>query len=202
MGFMPKDKQISKSKTADKRAADREADPASKRQADGKRGNALWAGIFIIIIVFALAGGLVYGLNSGRPASFSTFQGNFNSAPRVAILVTANNGTQLAATVGCATALIQQIVASRTSHRNASTIDYYVMNATSCVFSPTGIGGSLQNYSYTTPKACVNVTTREPSIFINYTTTNETIINARSLVVEGDYRFLSQCAVASEIVST
>ena len=205
---MPKDKEAEgkgkagKAGTKQQKAEKEKPAAATGQQNPKPRGRAFWAGIFIIIIMFAIAGGLVYGLNRGAPASFSTFQSNFNSAPRVAIFVTANNGTQLAATVGCATSVIQQIVASKTTHRNASTIDFYVMNATSCVYSPTGIGGQLQNYTYSTPGRCINVSTKEPSLFINYTDANTTIIKSTSLVIEGNYRFLLQCAVASEMAST
>lgn len=171
------------------------AAPASK----GSAGKKLAAVIFALVIIFAIAGVLVYGINTSAPANFSTFQKNFDSAPRVGIIVTEYNETALAATVGCATALIEQIVGNQQSHRNASTIDFYVLNATTCTYSASGIGGEISNYSYTSKANCIATGESEPSIFINYSNTNSTLIYPTTLYVSGDARFLGQCGIASEI---
>ncbi len=156
--------------------------------------------VFIIIIIFAIAGGVVYGYNnSGSQSSFSTFQSNFNSAPKVGIVVTGNDGPQLGAGIGCSTQLIQQIVSNKQYHRNATSIYYYIINQTTCLYTAGGLGSYYSNATKATPKQCVNLTKNSPTIFINYSSGNSTRTYPTALYVQGDVQFLQQCAIASEI---
>ncbi len=173
------------------------------RQKRGQ-GRALAVLLFIVVAVFAIAGGLVYGLNRAQQStSISTFENNFDAAPRVALLVTAYNGLALAATVGCATNLIEQLAATHGSaHRDTSTIDFYVINQSACVYSPYGLGSSYINYSKASPSQCLSMSANEPRIFINFSSANQTMITPTALYVMGDVDYLTQCGVAAELTST
>ena len=157
------------------------------------------AAIGIIVIVDVVAGALAYGLYSNPPTSFANFRNRFNSAPRVAIFTTGYNGTQVSSTVGCASAVIEEIVGSATSHRNASSIDFFAINQTACVYE-NGIGGLVKNYTYNSIANCINTSRGEPSIFINYSDSgNSTVIKPSALYITGDQKFLAMCGIASEI---
>ena len=157
--------------------------------------------VFSAVVVVLVVVGLYYLLIGALPANFNTFRSNFNAAPRVALLVTAYNGTQLSGAIGCASSLIQQMVASQSQHRNASTIDYYVLNQTECVYSTTGLGSLLKNYTYATPANCISMSSGEPRIFINYSEVNNTRITSTSLSYSGNIKFLLQCGIASEMTA-
>lgn len=154
--------------------------------------------IGIVVVIVVIAGAAVYGLNSTKPTDFSTFRSNFNSASRVGIYTTGYNGTALSSTIGCATAVIESIVGSQTYHRNASTIDLFVLNQTDCVFE-NGISGTVGNYTFNSIGNCLNVSKAEPSIFINYSQVNSTVIRPKALYISGDEQFLGLCGVATEI---
>lgn len=158
--------------------------------------------IAAIVIVVAIIGVAIFAsslFTARQPTSdFLVFQRNFNSAPRVNIFVAAYNGTVLSSTISCGTAIIEQIVGSKANHRNASTIDLNIINQTSCIRS-TGLGGSASNYTTTTLQNCLNASGTEPSIYINYSTTNTTIIRPEYLYISGDALFLRECGVASQI---
>jgi len=118
------------------------------------------------------------------------------SAPDFA---TAYNGTVESGTVGCATAIIEQIIANRTYHRNSSTIDFNIIaNQTSCIRT-VGPGGKTSNTFVTSLQYCLNTTSTEPTIYINYSATNITIIRPDYLYMSGDLLFLRECGVAEQI---
>ena len=175
---------------------------AKKREAHkGVSAAVKMAVVAVVIIIIAAGALLVYDnlFGSGQQsASFGTFKANFNTAPRVAIFATAYNGSILSSTVGCATAVIVQIVSSQANHRNPSTIDYYVINQTSCVYSAAGLGQPTSNYTTASVQSCLNVTRTEPTIFINYTATNSTIIRPDYLYTSGNAAYLAQCGIADE----
>ncbi len=175
----------------------------SKPKLRSDRKNMIAAIIFIVIIVFAIAGALVYGLNNNGSTSLGTFTNNFNSAHRVAIIVTEYNGTQLSATVGCATSLIEQLVAAHGSaHKNATSIDFYIMNRTRCTYS-SQLGNPQNNSSQTsTVQQCLTMAQSEPRIFINYSNTNSSRITPQALYVSGNINFLVECGVATELIQS
>jgi hypothetical protein len=156
------------------------------------------AAIGIVVIAIIVAGALAFGLNRSPPTSISTFLSNFYSAPRVAIYTTAYNGTQISSTIGCASALIESVVGSPSHHRNASTIDFFAINGTSCTYE-LGIGGIIKNYTYNSISNCINMSRSEPSIFINYSESNSTIVKPESLYIYGNQKFLAMCGITTEI---
>ena len=181
-------------------ARKREKEPARRH------GTPTWKIAVAIVIVVAVLGAAAFAiymyltpLSAQQTASFGTFEANFNSANRVAIFATAYNGSQLSSTVGCATAVIVQIVSSQAHHRDPGTIDYYVVNQTSCVYSGKGLGQPTSNYTTTSLQNCLNVTRTEPTIFINYTQINTTIIRPDYLYTSGNAAYLAQCGIANQL---
>lgn len=174
----------------------------AKEESKGLSRKHMIAIIGLIIIIFAIAYGLTYEYSQNTSGSFLTFKNNFNSAPRVAIFVTAYNGTALTSTVGCATSLVEQLVESPTNHRNSTSIDFLVLNQSSCVYTANGLGNIISNYTYTSVQNCINISKSEPSIFINYSSSNSSIIKPEAVYVSGDAKFLGECGVASELSST
>ncbi len=162
----------------------------SQPKAGGRR--AIYAAAFILIVVIIVAGGLVYGLrNASGQASFQQFQGNFNAAPRVAIYEQYSNPSTYPYVIACGDSIIEQLGVSGV--RNTSTIDFFVeTNATSCI-NKNGTNIGL--------RACMNYSAKEPSIFVNYSSSNSTIIKPDALYVTGDAKFLSECGIASSITS-
>jgi len=172
-------------------------------KARSNRGVMKIAVAVVVIVIIAAAAFAIYtyynSISGQHSASFSTFESNFNSAQRVAIFATAYNGTVLSSTVGCATAVIVQIVSSQAHHRDPGTIDYYVINQTSCVYAAGGLGKPTSNYTTTSLQNCLNVTGTEPTIYINYTATNSTIIRPEYFYTSGNSAYLAQCGIANEL---
>lgn len=184
-------------------AAKKTEKQAEKRvRQEEKRSNLLPIALAVVIIVIAAVIGYLlakgYG-SAGGQGSFSSFQGSFYSAPRVGIYVSYINGTTFSYADGCATDLIESMIASRAHHRNATTIDFMVIaNSTSCL-KPNGPLGSSNGTSVEPISSCLNVSSHEPSVFINYSRANTTSIRGDSLYTSGDALFLSECGIASEL---
>ena len=151
-----------------------------------------------MIVIAAIFASFELNAFKGGNASFDTFKSNFNSAKRVDIVVAAYNGTILSSTVGCATAVIEQIVGSKTNHRNSTTIDLNIVNQTSCIRKE-GLGLNTSNYTIVALQDCLNMTKTEPTIYINYSLANTTVIKPNYLYVSGDQLFLRECGISSEI---
>jgi hypothetical protein len=159
----------------------------------------LAAAIIAFVAIVAVSYLVVSGIysNSNPQNSFSTFRSNFYSAPRVAIYATAYNGTVMSGTVGCATAIIENIVASTQAHRNSSTIDFFIINQTKCTYV-SGLGKS--NGTETSLAACLNMSGSEPTIYINYSSTDmNPVIKPDYLYISGNSTFLNECGVATEL---
>jgi hypothetical protein len=117
----------------------------------------------------------------------------------VAIYVTYQNGTEFSYSSECAYQLIERLIDNQARHRNASTIDFMIVaNSTSCL-SPNGALGTANGTKITPLSSCLALSNSEPSIFINYSSTNSTVIKSGKLYTSGDDLFLSECGVASEL---
>ena len=157
------------------------------------------AAVGIIVIVLAFAGAIVYGVGRSSPQTpFSVFQKNFNTANEVNIYIVGNNGTAISSTSGCATAIIQTIEFNATHHRNPNTISFFALNQTGCVYL-SGLGHAAKNYTYASASACIQQSSSKPSIFINYSISNSTVIKPNAFYLSGDARYLVECGIASEI---
>lgn len=154
--------------------------------------------IIFIIIAAAIVTNLLLNQKSQPSTSFDIFKKNYDAAPTVNIFVGDYNTSAFSITIGCATSLIEQIVASQSYHRNASTIDLNIVNQTSCIRT-NGLGVTGGNYINTTLQNCLNTSSTEPSIYINYSSVNTTIIRPEYLYFAGNLLFLRECGVAPEM---
>ena len=124
---------------------------------------------------------------------FSTFKKNFAGAERVAIVATIPSSGS-GATLQCAAQAVQIAAHSR----NATTIDYYVINQTACLASVGGLGHVFT--PVTSPiGSCINSTKGETSLFINYSAANSTLITPYRLYVYGDIAYMTSCPIAVEL---
>ncbi|MGC8669634.1 MAG: hypothetical protein ACP5TL_00580 [Candidatus Micrarchaeia archaeon] len=151
-----------------------------------------------VIVVFLAFDILLFVYHPSEHQPFYTFASNFHSASHVAIYVEALNGSALSSTIGCASMLIESIVSSKQYHRDPSSIDFFVMNQTAC-FTNAKILGESSNSSEMPISACLNVSKTIPSIFINYSNINNTIVTQKSLYISGNINFLRECGIAPAI---
>ena len=147
---------------------------------------------FAIVAIIAVVLYFVYANYLNTP--FSTFQRNYDSASRVALAVTYGNVTQYSAEAGCSQYLIQTIAGTR----NASTIDFFILNRTMCYYSPTGLGHAI-NISTVPASQCLGYARSEPSIFLNYSNNNSTVITPYHLYASGNAAYMAKCGIAVEI---
>ncbi len=148
----------------------------------------------VAIVVIAV---LILAFYNFNPTSFATFKSNFNSAQRIAIASQYINGSDYANISQCSTDLVHAETSSL--KRNASTIDFYVLNATSCTYAPNGLGHVL-NPVTTNASSCQKSIASEPTISLNYSTYNHTIITPDHLTVYGTSKYFAQCEIAISIV--
>lgn len=173
--------------------SEKKAEKQQKEDEDSKNSqrNQYLTILAIAIVVAIIAYGVYYELSRNLPNNFFTFKTNYNSAARVGLVVRYTNGTY-PYIISCATTLIQQLGSNHI--RNKSTIDFFVIaNSTSCL----NWNSTVVPISQCTAKAA-----GEPSIYINYSNTNSSVITPTSLRLSGDSRFLSQCGVAAELTSS
>ena len=157
--------------------------------------------ISIVVIVAAIGSSLFYGLHPSAPSDFSAFQHSFLTAKNVGIYVYDLNASGYVGAVGCATGLIETIVSSPQYHRDSSTINFFVVNQSTCTYSY-GLGTPSSKTSVINLTQCMGYTSSEPSVFINYSTANSTVVKGNALYVNGDLKFLSECGISSEITAT
>jgi len=182
-----------------KAAAQRKAEPVlTEGKSESTKRNAshnatLLAVSLIVVLVIVIAATLVVLLS--RPGvPFSTFKSNFYSASNVAIVATYANESQYIAESACFPTL-REIVSE---HRNASTVLFFLINASNstCTFSPTISPISIE----TKPASyCLSIANSEPSIFLNYSSTNSSIITAYRLKVFGNAQYMQQCPIAIDM---
>jgi hypothetical protein len=192
-----KEKSSKAESKTESKASKAQAKPQQKKQQGGK--TKYLVGIILVLMIIAIAV-VANSFFAAKPpnTNFSAFKKNFDAAPRINIFVYDPNGTVYQSTFGCASSVIIQIIANKTEHRNSSTIDFNVVNQTTCIRS-NGLGGAGTNYTTTSVQSCLATTSTEPTLYINYSTHNTTIIRPDYLYVSGDALFLRECGVASEI---
>ncbi len=75
-------------------------------------------------------------------------------------------------------------------------MDFYIIqNKTSCAYINETIAITTPNGSYVVANStyCLSRAAEEPSIFINYSDTNSTVVTPEHVYIKGDYRYLSEC---------
>ena len=152
------------------------------------------AAVAIVIIVAVAALFTVSGTFNG--VSFSSFKQNFNSASKVAVVLNYTNLTVLnTKEYLCAQPLLEILEA----HSPPPTIDLLVINSTSCtedVIAPPKYAISPIN---TTPAACLSIAGSEPSISLNYSAQNYTVVRPYHISVFGDYNYMRSCPIAVDM---
>ncbi|VVB76783.1 Uncharacterised protein [uncultured archaeon] len=161
------------------------------------RTNPLLKLTLLIVVVAAAVFALFYFVvlpSSLLTVPFTTFKDNYVSAPRVAILAnTYFNGNDSAASLQCF-ARVAQVTAFT---RNRTTMDLFVLNRTNCTFSPAGAASlnlTIRPISY-----CLEKAQSEPSIFLNYSSSNYTVVRAYGLHVYGNAAYMQSCPLAVDI---
>ncbi|MDE1874248.1 MAG: hypothetical protein KGI04_03990 [Candidatus Micrarchaeota archaeon] len=125
---------------------------------------------------------------------FSTFKGNFQAAQRVAVVASYYSQDQAGSVLQCATQAVQ--VAAH--YRNATTIDFFVLNGTGCTYPIGGLGHTVSLATNTTAN-CLNMTRSEPTLILNYSAVNRTSITPYRLYIGGDAAYMAQCPIAVDL---
>ncbi len=187
---MPKSKKMEK--TSD--------DRAQKSKKEGRLSDVqLYAVVGIVIVIAAAMIAIMY---MSQPPNFTDFKNAFTSASQIAIFV-GYNGTHLgiggSSAVSCATAVIEQL------RRAPNTINFFVVNQTSCTFATRGLGAnttSSNSVNVTTTTGigrCLNMSKGMPTLYINYSTENETIVGRGTMYVSGNLLFLRECGISVQL---
>ncbi len=125
---------------------------------------------------------------------FSTFKSTFLGAQRVSVVASYSDQSQAGSVLQCATQVVQVAAHSR----NATTIDFYVLNGTRCTYPVGGLGHTV-SLATNTIQNCINMTVGEPSIFLNYSVNNQTEITPYRLSIYGNAQYMAQCPVAVDL---
>ena len=146
-----------------------------------------------IVIIAAAAMFLSYsGYSSNVP--FSTFKSNLQDAKSVNLYVTYINDTQYSSEGTCFPLIIEQLAHTR----KASTINFFLINQTSCIYPRGGLGSPNVSLENTSVQNCLNESSSGPSIFLNYSSSNSTRITADRMYIYGNTGYMSRCPIASD----
>ena len=194
-----KDKKESTVKKAVKEARKAESSsaakqPATAKQPDKKSNRTVYAAIIIALLVVAAIIIYLTSMQSNVSVPFSTFKQNFNNAQRVSIVSTYGTEGQFVNESQCFSSIIQ--IVSHT--RLPSTIDFYLINQTSCTYSKTGLGNQV-NPITTNASFCRGRAFNETGIFINYTGAgNYTYIEPQHMYIYGNSSYMKACPIAAD----
>jgi hypothetical protein len=185
--------------TTKKNAGGKSSASAAKQQAREKEKNGgrvpstlKTVAIVAVPVVLVLVLFFFVILPSQVTVPFSTFKSNFEAAQRVAVVLMFNNQTRYVAELQCAPQLIQAIAYTR----NRTTIDYYQMNATECLYQ-LGLG-EVTPLNATTG-SCLGMISSEPAVILNYSSTDYSVVTAYKLYVHGNAQFMQACPIAVDI---
>jgi len=186
---------MSVKKAAEEKAKQqKEPSKAEGKKEQAKQAGSLRTGLMIAVpIILAFVVFFIVILPVLR-VPFSTFKSNFQSAARIAIIASYGNQTGSGVTLQCATRAVQVAAHSR----NATTIDFYVLNSSSCTYPIGGLGHQV-NLATNTIGNCLNMTKSETSLFLNYSADNRTIVTPYRLYVYGNAQYMSQCPIAVDL---
>lgn len=175
-------------------AGPKKAETAKKEP--GKQESQLKTAITVAVPIIAILLIFYFAVlpSTSVTVPFTTFQKTYLSAPRVGVLLSYQNQSQYGVASQCATELVQIIAQGR----NATTIDYYVLNRTECTYPTGGLGHSISIATNSTGW-CINASKSEPDIFLNVSSVNSTTITARKLYVHGNTQYMNACPIAIEI---
>lgn len=159
-----------------------------------KKPNSTLTIIAVIIIGIAIVAALLLVVPfSFSGVSFASFKSTFDAAARVSVVATYYNGTQSSLMGACYTSIVQVIAHSR----KADTIDFYLINAENhtCTYSKTGLGGSVVPIT-TNASSCLTTAYSEPALFLNFSSSNATVIKPNQMFAYGNGAYMSACPLA------
>jgi hypothetical protein len=177
-------------KSSGKQSKDKDAKDRESKQSDATLRKAL---LIAVPIVLAFAIFFVVVLPS-LSVPFSTFKSNYLAGRRVAVVASYTDQNQSGVVLQCATQLVQIVAHTR----NASTIDFYVLNGTMCTYPIGGLGHQV-SLATNTIQNCVSMADAEPSVFLNYSAGNSTGITPYRLYVNGDAQYMARCPIAVDL---
>jgi len=151
--------------------------------------------LFVLLVILAIIIIAYLAFSNFLLTPFSTFASNFHAAPRVALVVFFSNESEYISEYSCFTKVIESIAYTR----NATTIDFFIINGTTCTYPSTGLGKPIQ-IATTNASKCLSVAKAEPSIFMNYSNVNRTIITPYHLYIYGNNAYMNACPIASDII--
>lgn len=157
------------------------------------RSNYIYAVIAVVVII-AVAAVFLLRTNKLSNASFPSFKQNFNSAQRVSLVVYYKNATAYSQEVVCSTDIIEIL----SSHRTPSTIDFFTIENNTCSYIPNGLGAP-GNVLTSSTSACLATAASEPSISLNYSASNSTVITSDHLNIYGDAAYMKSCPIAVDL---
>ncbi|MGC8572004.1 MAG: hypothetical protein ACP5RI_03030 [Candidatus Micrarchaeia archaeon] len=188
-------------KERNEKDADTKEKANNKNKGSGKIKAVISISAFIIIIIAVIFGAYQYYVTPQQSTSFSTFISNFNSAPKISIVVSAMNSTDLSYAIECETQLILSLTSNHENYRNPSSMNLYVIEGNNCTYL-NGLGSYTSNYINTGKSECLNMSSVNPTIYINYSNTNSTVIKQNALYFSGNSKALQMCGIAPELSST
>lgn len=152
------------------------------------------AAVVVMIVIAAIA---YFAFTNYVTVPFPTFKSAFLSAPRVSITATFANNTQFNIMNPCITSIIQFVAHTR----NASTIDFFLVNSANatCTYSPSGLGHAISNITTQSAIKCIAVARSEPSLFLNFSSYNSTTITPIHMYAGGNAGYMSACPIASDL---
>lgn len=190
-----------KEKKEEKKEPAARAHKEASSRADKKRPE--YPKLLPYLIVAALAAVMLYLiyflLTNYFSTSFATFKSNYMASPKVAVVVNYRNATQLGYETTCYEGIIQVAARARiTSYRlNESTMGFFLVNSTSCTYSASlGYPISVKN---ATANACLSAVKAEPAIFLNYSSSNSTVITPYRLYVYGNEAYMKSCSIIADL---
>jgi len=174
----------------------KEARPKAKeeKKVEKKAPNYL-AYAVVAVVVILIAVGIYYVFANTVAVPFSSFKTNFLAAPRVGVVSTFSNLSQLPSEISCYSQIIQYIA----HNRNSKTIDFFQIDQrnASCTYAA-GLGYPI-NTSQQTSAKCLAVANSEPSVFLNFSTTNSTTVTLLHLYILGNAQYMARCPIAPDL---
>ncbi len=176
------------------KAEKKHKEAARKKDSSKSARSAYLYPLAIVAVVIAILAIALTGSTLLSNVSFPSFKQNFDSAPRVAVVVYFYNASVYGLETTCTTALVEVLA----SHRNPSTIDFFTIDNKTCTYIPNGIG-HVANVLTTNSTSCLNTAASEPSISLNYGPVNKTSIAPYHLSIHGNREYLRSCPIAVDL---
>ena len=137
-----------------------------------------------------------YFLSNYVQTSFTAFKSSYIAAPKVAIALVYDTIPQYSASLQCSLALTQVVSRARSQSFSSNSIDFVIMNSTACVYQQ-GLGYPI-NFVNDTPENCKALLKSTPTIFLNYSYANYTVVTLNHMYIGGNNDYMTTCPIAAE----